>query len=191
MTTTWSKLKRCSLTPEGNHELPHAAGQRSLMHRAGLAVNKDGERMRTTALLATTGVALLFATPAMAQRNFGEFLDMRATKVLKPEWDSVLPASIRAPTAQGSNVTLEFARGGTLSGEIVTKENYKSRIKGTWTMDASGKLCIFETFEAFNNQSHQECGYRYRLNGNYYGTTTDSDRSAPVRNPLVPYQVRK
>lgn len=163
----------------------------AFMHRADLAASENGERMRTISLLATTGVALLFATPGMAQNNFGEFLDMGATKVLKPEWDSVLPASIRAPTAQGSNVYLEFARGGTLSGEITTKEGYKSRIKGTWTMDAGGKLCIFETFEAFNNQSHQECGYRYRLNGNYYGTTTDSDRSARVRNPLVPYQVRK
>lgn len=137
-------------------------------------------------------VALNLSGAAFAQSTFGEFLDMGAVLVLKAEWEPLLPASKSGKTSQGSDVTLEYAPGGKLSGNITLAAGHKSKVRGTWKLDETGNLCIEEYFEAWA-QTWKDCGRLYRLNGKYYRMTDVTDRAAPLSKAshLIPFNVKK
>jgi hypothetical protein len=136
--------------------------------------------------------ALTIPVAAFAQNTFGEFLDMGAVPVTKAEWETLLPASKSGKTAQGSDVTLEYAPGGKLSGNITLAAGHKSKVRGTWTVDETGNLCIEEYFEAWA-QTWKDCGRLYRLNGKYYRMVDVTDRAAKLSKTshTVPFNVKK
>lgn len=144
--------------------------------------------MKSAAIVMACAATALSNT-ASAQSTFGEFLDMGGTKVLKPEWQSILPASITRRTQAGSDVHLVFLADGTLTGTIKIASGASSPITGTWTMDDNGKRCINERFIVWS-QTYSECSYMYRYKDKYYGSPTDSDRNLPIRDKPVAYEIR-
>jgi hypothetical protein len=150
-------------------------------------VENKGQEMK--AILAPAAAAIVVSTATLAQNNFGEFVDMGATKVWKSEWESILPASYKGPATRG-DAQIIFRKDGKLDGQYTLRpEGTSSKITGTWMMDSFGRLCLDQWFPAWST-GRKGCWYMYKLNGKYYGHETDSDPNAAVRKPLIPYETR-
>jgi hypothetical protein len=124
-------------------------------------------------------VAGVFAGQAYPQSNLGELLDKGATKVTKETWKSMLPVKFGGIDFTGRvDFEFTFTDDGKFNGRAyLTRGNGSSGSYGTWTMEESGKQCIDETLPNWS-MTWQECWCVYALDGKYYSTQNDSDRSA-------------
>ena len=132
-------------------------------------------------LIASSTIAIACVSSALAQSTLGEAIDMGAEKVLKDEFLTFLPVTMKAVTSTGRAVaTLKFKADGDLSGYVESREGYgTSGSFGTWTMDESGKKCIDETLSKWN-MNWKECTYIFKISGRYFRVSEDLNRDQKI-----------
>ena len=136
--------------------------------------------MFTLRSLLAACLLLVFAS-AHAQSTVGELLDKGAKKLVKADYAALFPATFSYVwlNKEGEGDLL-YKSDGTLSG---IERHYASRTTspatGTWTADDNGKWCIKKNLSAWKRDTDL-CWYAFVLDGAYFGSLSDTDRSARV-----------
>jgi hypothetical protein len=118
---------------------------------------------------------------ALAQSNIGELLDKGGKKVIKADFDALLPLRVKYKWPQGGgDGDLVYAADGTLQG---TESHWRSRsdspTTGTWTFDDNGRWCIKKSLIAWNTTTDL-CWYLFQAGDRYFMSQADIDRSARI-----------
>lgn len=139
---------------------------------------------------------MLCIASAHAQSTLGQVLTKGGTKITETQWRAMLPHRNFGFGQQSQNRTaITFTDDGQLSGSEDLWSGYRSHadlqhrsraLRGTWTMDAAGKLCVdqvFGRYEAF----FAGCFFMFRSGDTIFHVDagSESDRSAPVTRRTI------
>ena len=129
-----------------------------------------------------------------AQSTLGEVLDQGGVKLTPAAWGTLLPHKNFGFGQQSQNRTeVTFAPDGTLSGteQLWDPHGYDYRransarssrdLKGTWTMEADGKICIDQVSGKYEDL-YKGCFVMYKLGEFIFHVAPEAiaDRRAPI-----------
>lgn len=135
-------------------------------------------------------------TAAHAQSTLGEVLDKGGTRIDASHWRAMLPHQNFGFGQKSLNRTqVIFSEDGKLSGSesprdlFSTQANASQRsrsIKGSWQMEADGKMCIDQVFGRYESV-YSGCFYMFRLDDTIFHVDagSETDRSAAVTRRSV------
>lgn len=120
------------------------------------------------------------AAPSLAQSTVGELLDKGGKKLLKADYDALVPFRVTYLWPQGGGEgDLIYKGDGTLAGsEYQYSSRSESPATGTWTADDEGKWCLKKHMTLWNSRTDR-CWYTYRLGEIFYGSAAE-DRGARI-----------
>jgi len=129
-------------------------------------------------------LSILTSTSALAQSTLGELFDSGAKKLSKDEVLSAVSGNtISGPSKSGGEFHADYKSDGSYTGY---RKGYTGSPQplaigefGTWTVDETGKWCTHFIYGGYKQRTN--CGYLFRMGDQYYGSDSDTDRSAPVR----------
>jgi hypothetical protein len=117
------------------------------------------------------------ATGALAQSTVAELLDKGGTRLMKADYDALMPARVqyRWPNGQGEG-DLVLTADGKITG---TEYHYSSRsdspATGVWTVADDGKLCTPKEMKAWGRRTDL-CWYTFRLGADsFMSASADRD----------------
>lgn len=125
--------------------------------------------------------ALLLTSSAFAQSTLGEVLDAGGRKLSVTEVKTLLTgASVSGPGANGTKLNLELSENGKASGylTLISPQPMTIGLSGSWKVEEDGKVCSDLTFT--NGRTANNCGYYFQAGENYFGSTSENDRSIAV-----------
>lgn len=131
-------------------------------------------RLLLSFLLAAAGV------PCLAQSTVGDLLDKGGQKLVKADYDALVPFRMTYVWPQGGGEgDLIYKPDGTLSGsEYQYSSRSESPTTGTWTADEEGKWCLKKYMTLWNSRTDR-CWYTWKLGNDFYGSG-ETDRAARI-----------
>ena len=143
--------------------------------------------MSPSTLRAVLLAPMLCASVASAQTNLGELLDAGATKMSTEEFRRDLVGRSLVGSGPGGRNVLEFVYLDTgeiqgvgantmMSGAFAPNVQYG--VRGSWKGDGPAQIC--SSMLIGNVALPARCEYWYSLDGRYYQSNSDFDRSARV-----------
>lgn len=138
--------------------------------------------MQCRIVMPTLAAALLAtATPlAQAQSTVGELLDKGGSKLLKADYDALMPARVqyRWPNGQGEGDLVMTADGKITGTEYHFSSRSDSPAVGTWTVAEDGKVCTPKEMKAWGRRTDL-CWYTFRMGSDSFMSAT-SDRDGKL-----------
>ena len=114
--------------------------------------------------------------PALEKTTLGDLLDRGGKRLSQAEMNQLISGATISGR-QGGNFpdvtyTNVYSADGAVNGNAWKSRTWFSKIKGTWSIDASGQLCS----ELLNDRQEKVAGCQpyYVVGTNYYGVRGDA-----------------